>query len=347
MTTSLSKELNQIINRALIDDVATSISLFVGFGQGDLGKDIEIVAEKEPKDGPTIYDLASVTKICGTTIAVAKAVLDDKMSLDEKPFLAWPITIRSILAHTAGLPAHKKFYEDLSLSNKDFAFNRELIFEELFKVIPSTKRSRVYSDLGFIALGFLLEERLKRPLDEILSHAALIAKAPLFTTKSASPFYQPEKNFAPTGYCPVRLNQVLGQVHDANCFFMGGTGGHAGFFGTLAEMKAMGRFFLSAVKNPDSPLKDLLARFAKDGLGFDRREVAGPAGPLSPGAFGHYGFCGTSLWIDPSHGKDGMIVSLLTNRVHKNKTLHQIFRLRRAINKAIKKAHEQTFFAHP
>lgn len=333
MTTNLSHKLENIVNRAIHHGIATSISLFVGFDDKDSLDDITI----ESHQASPIYDLASITKISGTTIAVARAVIEGKMGLDEQPFPSWPISIRSILTHTSGLPAHKKFYEDLPLSNKDFNRNLELIKKELFKIAPSSNKTRVYSDLGFIALGFLLEERLKKPLPEIFEECqkAISKDLQLFTIKSTTPFFTPEKHFAPTGFCHARGNDVLGQVHDPNCFFMGGHGGHAGQFGTLRDIKILGQFFLSAIKNPSSPLKDKLAQFINLGLGFDKRSHSGTQRSLSPKTFGHFGYTGTSLWIDPSFKAQGLIVALLTNRVHKSTDPEDIFELRLNINQAI------------
>lgn len=331
MTTRLSKELKNICEKAIDNGLATSISLFVGFDDKDSANDCKIISGSTTAE--TIYDLASLTKICGTTIAMAQAIVDGKISLDERPFAAWPITVRSILTHTSGLPAHKRFYE-MPLSIKDFKNNLLTIKNELFSISPTSNKTRVYSDLGFIALGFLLEERLKKPLSEIFSESV---PNNLFFISSTSPFFKSEQNFAPTGFCPTRKNVVLAQVHDPNCFFMGGHAAHAGLFGTLDDVKLFGQFFLSAVKNPDTPLNAKLREFAKEGIGFDRRSHTGTQAPLSPRAFGHFGFTGTSLWMDPGFSPHGLVVALLTNRVHKSEDPHGIYELRLKVNRAIRK----------
>lgn len=332
MTIHLSQKLKQIIDQALQSEVATHISLFVGFGS--LSESISL-ARGRALDS-TIYDLASLTKICGTTVAVAQAIIDGKMSLDERPFPAWPINIRSILSHTSGLMAHKRFYE-APLSVKNFEQNLLHIKKELFQIKPSAHFDRVYSDIGFIALGFLLEERYKKPLPQIFSENLAKLGIDFFSIPSKPPTFISELDVAPTGFCKARNNYVRGQVHDPNCFFMGGYGAHAGFFGDLKNVALMGQFFLSAVKNPNSPLKDLLAQFAKKGLGFDKRSGTGTQSPFSPETFGHFGYSGTSLWIDPRFGQKGLVVALLTNRVHKSVKPEGIYYLRLDINKAIKK----------
>lgn len=343
----LKATLMEVIERALTQNIASSISLFTGFGAEDSAKDIVLhrgishASPLTPTSDQTIYDLASLTKIIGTTIAIAQAISDGKASLNEEPFRCWPqVTLRSLLSHTSGLPAHRRFYHDLNLDQQHFANNRHLIFEELFAMVPQNATSeRVYSDLGFMALGWLLEQRLAKPLYDIFSDAWRRSRIDgdfLWFPSRPQTFTSENVLVAPTGLCRQRKRRVLAQVHDPNCYFMGGLAGHAGLFGTTDSVKKLGQFFLRTVKEPLTKTESRLAAFARKGLGFDKPTRAGTTRHLSPHAFGHFGYTGTSLWIDPAANRQrGLIIALLTNRVNCSELPEGIFNLRLAVNQAI------------
>lgn len=231
-------------------------------------------------DPKTEYDLASLTKIFCTTLLTAQAVAEDFLSLDEKPWACWPgVSIEHILTHRAGLPPW------VDISNIQDVFN--------IKPIAKPGKKTVYSDMGFIALGALLEKRLGEPLDKL--------------------FEMPHVHFR--GPEPV---------DDARCQALGGVAGHAGLFGTLRGVAEEALFFLMCCKNPQTKLEHVIKKFAEypgpRALGFDKSEA------LSPKAFGHLGYTGTSAWIDPL--EDAVYV-LLMRRLDDGSKAEEIKKFRR------------------
>lgn len=337
---TLKSTLQRITEEALQRQIASSISLLVGFSDHDSPQDIIIhqgyTAPQVATGDETIYDLASLTKILGTTLAIAKAINDGTTSLDEIPFSSWPHgSIRSLLAHTAGLPAHKRFYEDLSLSKHDFHHNRTLITQDLLLQPTHQTTERLYSDLGFMALGFLLEERYKKPLWNIFGDTwKAFGITPAFSWFPSSLPKSENTLVAPT-FCRARNAYLRGQVHDANCWYLGGLAGHAGLFGTLQSVRVFGQALLLWHHNPRHHLHNLIADFMHNGLGFDKPAADGSNYCLSPQAFGHFGYTGVSLWIDPALGPNGTMIALLTNRIHESKQPEGIFWLRKTINEAV------------
>lgn len=341
----LKERLGAIIEEALAKEVASSISLFVGFSATDTPLDMDLHAgltSREPRllatSENTIYDLASLTKIIGTSTAMAHALAQKKIDLPEIPFSSWPHTsTRALLAHTAGLPAHKRFFEEIELSNDDFLANKVLIKSTLLEVPAYEQADRLYSDLGYMALGFLLEERFNKPLFEVFCEAwaALGLQLEFLWYPSHSPARKSsDLNVAET-FSFERNVGLLAQVHDGNAYFLGGLAGHAGLFGTQKAVKAFGQLLLVAYQNPQNVTQNILADFARNRLGFDKPSPDGSNKFLSPNSFGHFGYTGTSLWVDPAYGKHGLIVALLTNRIKMTDQPEGIFWLRSAVHEAV------------
>lgn len=341
----LHHELTLLLEHALAARIATSASLSVSFG--DAAEPAVRVhrgqTQGEKTSDRALYDLASLTKIIGTTLATAHTVTRGHIDLTDVPYTLWPhASVQNILAHKAGLPAHRRFYELLALSTNDFRANRSSVFANLFCVDPCEDRStRLYSDLGFMGLGLYLERSLHRSLFEIFSDAWKLSRIKTqlrYYPSKPLTYLNNDPRIVPTGYCRARRRNVVGQVHDPNCYYMGGLLGHAGLFGTLGCVDACGRYFLRAFQRPQNDAEHLLKYFAREGLGFDKPSTTGTTRYFSREAFGHFGYTGTSLWIDPQWNEgQGVVISLLTNRVHCNDKPEAIFWLRMAVNRALKR----------
>ena len=296
----------------------------------------------------TIYDLASLTKVLVTGLLTAKSIesgdfqLDGRVAIYLKEFDSEGkrmITVSDLLTHTSHLPAWKPFY--LLVSDPS-----EVIHEIGQTPLKFDQEEVTYSDLNFVALGGLVERITGKSLDEV---ATEIIFEPLGLD---SMFFNPPANLrqriaasekgnefekltcVEQGYLsknPVapapgsdhfRTHQIWGEAHDGNAYFMDGVAGHAGLFSTAEEVFRIAQQFLpkySTLLKPETC--QLFRTNLTSGLNEDRSfafQLASTedstAGKLmSPQSFGHLGFTGTSLWIDPVADR---VFILLTNRTH-------------------------------
>ncbi|MFN9453616.1 MAG: serine hydrolase domain-containing protein [Gemmatimonadota bacterium] len=271
----------------------------------------------------TIYDLASVSKVVGTT-AAAMALFDEgRLDLDASVVRYLPsfadggqkdlVTVRHLLTHRSGLPAGRDLWR-IAFTPADA---RAALLQTTLRCEPG--RCYEYSDLGMDVLALVLEEAAGEPLDAYLERKVF---APLGMNDTR---YRPANELrwriAPTELTPPRGYPLHGEVHDENAYILGGVAGHAGLFSTAADLSVFAQMMLNRGTFAgtrvfaDSTVRLFTARSAGTrGLGWDT--CAGQHGCgdyLGPGAFGHIGYTGTSLWIDPERE---MFVILLTNRVH-------------------------------
>jgi len=291
------------------------------------------LAADDAIDGPhrvtptTVFDLASLTKLFVTTVLVADAVDDGTIALDETPWSGWPgVTPRHLLAHDGGLVAHRHFYRDLLDDPRRSHLvgqraGRDAVVDAVLATpAEAAPGARVlYSDLGFIALGALLEARRGRDLDALWAAHPLGAGTGARFVRLADVGYHPALPLvAPTEHCGWRKRVVHGQVHDDNCFAMGGVGGHAGLWGALDDVVTLVKRLTARLHDAD----DTLGRFAAHrtptsptrALGFDVATPGGSTGDaLSARTVGHLGFTGTSVWFDLDAGRAYV---LLSNAVH-------------------------------
>jgi CubicO group peptidase (beta-lactamase class C family) len=324
----------------------------------------------------TVWDLASVTKLLSTTLLTADLVARGLLSLDEAPWPHWPgVTVAHVLRHDAGLPAWRPFFREAlpeaggggPIGVVGTAEQRAAILAAVHATPPVHEPGAVtvYSDVGFLALGALLEARAAAPLDALFADVAEAAygKTGLrFVGLAGDGFHPGVPNVAPTERCSWRRRALIGQVHDDNAFAMGGVAGHAGLFGSLEDVERAGTFLLSAVASgspgpegasvergmalaahlrafatPPSPSLSG-APVAERALGFDRATSGGSTdGALSARAVGHLGYTGTSLWIDPGiapEGADAAAYVLLTNHVHFGRDPTRIKGVRQAFHRA-------------
>lgn len=299
-----------------------------------------------PVTDSTIYDLASLTKVVGTTSAIMKLVDSGLISLDDKVAKYIPeftshgkdkITIKNLLLHNSGLPAYQKFYLTCKTAKEviDSIYNSSLIY--------NVGDSTVYSDLGFIVLGKLIEQVTGLSLDEYLKRE-FFEPLGMYNTL----FNPPESilhRVAPTEEDTLwRKKLVHGAVHDETAALLNGVAGHAGLFSNALDLAKFTQMILSGGSYADVKfLKPETVKLftertdntQKRGLGWDFKSTNGysSAGKLfSPKSFGHTGFTGTSIWIDP---KRNVFVIFLTNRVHPSRSNNKIQNIRPALHDAI------------
>ena len=289
----------------------------------------------------TIYDLASLTKplvtglLCSRRIELGELTLDSSVSHYLPEFDRTDkqmITIRELLTHTSGLPAWRPLYL-LTEDQPDRAAGAIASLDLEYK--PGTRV--IYSDLGFIALGILLERLTGQRLAELARHEIF---EPLELKQT---FFNPEvalqtgiaacetgnayeldmcKQMGAPVYANSRQRLIWGEVHDGNAYFLGGAAGHAGLFSTASETLSIARQFLGASSKLLTPQTCMMfrenmtpgleeARSIGWQLAATKDSTAGSELPAD--AFGHNGFTGTSVWLDPEHEH---IFILLTNRTH-------------------------------
>ena len=289
-----------------------------------------------------VFDLASLTKVVATTNAAMAAVDRQLLHLTD-PVAGWlpswrgkdreAVTCSDLLAHASGLTAHMPFFRDC---------HGRAEFEHAICTMPleyQPRQASVYSDLGFILLGFILEDAFGCALD-----ATFLAMADRHGWGELRFRPPPEwkTRSAPTEIDPWRGRLLVGEVHDENAWALGGVAGHSGVFGTAAAVGHFARTVLAGfVAQPSLTRLDTLTRFTtrtdvpgtSRALGWDTMRPTSSCGTLmSPDAIGHTGFTGTSLWIDPQC--DAYVV-LLTNRVHPTRTNDAILKVRPAFHDAV------------
>ena len=279
----------------------------------------------------TVYDLASLTKVLATTLLSMIFADRGLLSLDHKLGRLLPevpedkaaLTVAMLLDHSAGFCAWKPYYQDLEKlrsADRRAAIEQKILAEPL-EYEPGTKA--VYSDLGFILLGFMLEDLGGEPLPSLFrNHIA----APLGLAGTGYyPLDDPPAEAVPTEVVPHRGGLICGRVHDDNAFALGGAAGHAGLFGPARDVWKIAADLRAAFLGESDHLvsPSTVRRFwtrsdvpgSTRALGFDTPGKESPsAGPFfSQTSVGHLGYTGTSLWHDPERD---LTVVLLTNRVH-------------------------------
>jgi len=310
-----------------------------------------------PPDNPpmteeVVFDLASLTKPLATGLGLfclkrqgllrlndcLPALLGRRVPPDKSA-----ITLAQLLQHSSGLPAHRPYFERLRTLPAE-ARKEALLAMVLAEPLASPPGEIVvYSDLGYMLLGLIIEEKARQSLDRFVAqwvYAPLGLDMGLAFNPPGSSVFPEGTCFAPTEDCPWRRRILQGEVHDDNAHALGGVSGQGGLFGTAAAVLALTRFLLDLSKgrgkHPYLAASDLRNAVSLRGpagstwgLGFDtpsaRQSSAGDL--LSRLSFGHLGFTGTSFWCDPERD---LAVVLLTNRVHPSRenTLIREFRPR-------------------
>ena len=295
-----------------------------------------LVPEVKQLDQEVFFDLASLTKPLATTLAVLSLIKEKKIRLDdglddllerEVPEKKRKITLFHLLNHCSGLAAHRHFYKELIHFPKD---RREEILLSRILAEPfeyETGTGAIYSDLGFMLLGRMIEIKARKKLDQYVENRILmpldLEKDLFFNTLDG----KKEKKYAATENCPWRKKIISGEVHDQNSYAIGGVSGQAGLFGTingvLSLVSMLHDIYQGWTSHPYFKKEDLKKFFRKQnlvknsswGLGFDTPSKKGSSGGkfISEKSVGHLGFTGTSFWIDP---QKQLVMVLLTNRIH-------------------------------
>lgn len=300
----------------------------------------------EPVSTTTLYDLASLTKVCATTLAVMKLVEDDKVSLNDRlsrylPYLVGTdkesITLKEALSHCAGLKAFDALWQQTT--------NRDSILMLVAQSKLNASKSYCYSDFGFMLLADMVERVSGQSLDAYVNRHFYQPMGlhnthfnPMKAGDGAEGYVRAE--IAPTEQDSTReghLGYIWGTVHDPNAYAMGGVSGHAGLFSTAADVARLMQMLLNGGElNGHRYLKRKTVEtftkrhYEKQGnrraLGFDKPLISGePTGPCcaeaTQASYGHTGFTGTIVWVDPEYD---LVYVFLSNRVHPTSTPNKL-----------------------
>jgi beta-N-acetylhexosaminidase len=355
---ALLKPAFDVIEKAIADKAFPGAALAVGY-RGKLsvhafGKQ-EYDAKSPAVNADTMYDIASLTKVVVTTTLVEKLVEGDfpsPLNLDapiERYLPEWlkgpqpewrhKVTVRNLMTHTSGLPPFKEYWRTSTSKQETLA----RIFAEPLECEPGTKV--VYSDLGIILMAEIIQRLTGKPLD-VLANENIFG--PLGMKHS---MYNPPKTIwpeiAPTEFDgQLRHRMLQGEVHDENAFAIGGVSGHAGVFSTSPDLAVFCQMLLNGGVYAHQRIlkRATIAEFtAPQALAQNARtlgwvvptEGSSSGHYFSSHSYGHTGFTGTTVWIDPDRQ---LFVVLLTNRVHPTRENHKIAEVRPAVHDAIMKA---------
>jgi len=305
-------------------------------------------ADAPPVTPETLYDLASLTKVVATT-TMAMILLDEgRLDLERPVHELLPgfqgpgkeaVTVRHLLTHSSGLPAIVQFYKEVQ---GRAAYRERLLALDL--VYPPGSRS-VYSDPGVILLGEILEQAAGQSLEAFV-RARVFEPLGMRETQFRPPA-ELRFRIAPTEFDPWRGRLVHGEVHDENAFALGGVAPHAGLFSTAGDLARFAQMLLNGgtlegrriVSRETVELFTRKARIpgSDRALGWDTKSAEGSSAGslLSARSFGHTGFTGTSIWIDPERQ---LFIILLTNRVHPTRENNLIREVRPAMADAVASA---------
>ena len=357
---------DSIVRAALADSAASGAALAIGRhgrlvaleGYGELAW-----GSGRPVTPTSIFDLASLSKVVGTTTAAMILVEEGRLHLDSTvvSYLPWwagadqrknAVTVRQLLLHRAGLPAFRRWFFD----HTGVEEYRDAVAREPLEREPGGET--IYSDIGVITLGWILEEISGQPLDELLEER-VFRPLGMWETRYRPPASLRRRIAATELDTLWRDELVWGRVHDENADAMGGVAGHAGLFSTAVDLSVFARMMLAGGTVPEcrptavagepcpvprpEPVRvvgaDVVEAFttrhdesASRALGWDTPSGASSAGDyFTSRAFGHTGYTGTSIWMDPELD---LWVVLLTNRVHPTRENQKHVPLRRAVHDA-------------
>jgi CubicO group peptidase (beta-lactamase class C family) len=337
MSASIEAAIDAILAKAIADRIFPGAVVEVGRTSGPMltrtAGGLSYDGKMKLVTAASIYDLASLTKVLATAPLMADEIQTGRMRLNDRVrhwIDGWtgeerqPVTLRDLLEHCSGLPAHRRYYE----TRRGRASFEMAICEEPLEYAPRTRS--IYSDPGFMLLGFAMQKAAGAPLDAQFDRwrARELGADVEIRYRPDRPWFD---RIAPTEMRPDG-ELCCGEVHDENADALDGVAAHAGLFGTASAVGACARWWM---RSPVLPL--FAARSSTPNssraLAWDTMLPTSSCGTkMSPGAIGHTGFTGTSLWIDPAAD---MYVVFLTNRVHPSRERDGIQEVRRALHDAI------------
>jgi serine-type D-Ala-D-Ala carboxypeptidase len=348
------KKVEEFIKQGIVSGVFPGLALVVARGTEVLYHDhagfAQLCPEPKEMNPNTLFDLASITKPVATTTAIMLLVQRGRLSLSDKvqDYLSQfdghgknEVTIRHLLSHSSGLSAWKPYYKEIpSSSITHFEVGKSFISNKVLQegLVYGPGQKAVYSDLGYILLGMIIEKVTQQTLDSFcyqnifgpmgLSQTFFINLEKKGKQKSFS-----LANIAATEECPWRCRIIVGEVHDENTYAMGGVAGHSGLFSSAQDLCKFAQVMISCYQGRNDLIGQSIVQefFHRQmglsgstwALGWDtpslQKSSAGRY--FTSQSVGHLGFTGTSLWIDL---EQEIIVVLLTNRVHPRRSNEQI-----------------------
>jgi CubicO group peptidase (beta-lactamase class C family) len=353
---TLADTVQSLLDRAVHDSVFPGAIAVIGNRSGIVTQvssgRIDWAADAPAPDLNTLWDIASLTKVVGMTTAMMQLVESGKVLLDAPAHRYLPewqgrnkerVTVRHLLTHSSGLPAFIQMWKFTSTADSA----RQLVLNAPLDTVPGARM--VYSDLGAILLGMIVERVSGETLDGYLAKH-VFTPLKMFDTR-----YRPGADVlarvAPTEKDPWRGRHLRGEVHDENAFLLGGVSAHAGLFSSANDLARFARAMLNGgtldgarIVRPET-IRDFTRAqnilLSHRALGWETPNGTNSAGrKLRRPAFGHTGFTGTSIWIDPSND---LFIVLLTNRVNPSRENSRIGPVRTAIaDLAVTQAQSQT-----
>ena len=350
-------DLQRVLDRARADSAFPGAYAVVGTHDGIIAEygvgQLDWAPSPRP-DAHTIWDLASLSKVVGMTTAIMQLVEQGRVDVDASvqrylPDWTGPnkerVTVRHLLTHTGGLPPDQppgsKPYDEITHNPDSVAM---LMFSTPLDTLPGIRM--VYSDIGAYLLGKIVERVSGQKLDAYVHDHVFQPLGMTETMYNPPPSLLPR--IAPTEVDPRRGGLVRGKVHDERSYYLGGVSAHAGIFSSGHDLARFARMYLNngtldgvRVLQPATIARFTAyvdSMFSDRGLGWQKPDLAGMkfASPsaawaghsLSSRAFGHTGFTGTSIWVDPSRD---LFVILLTNRVNPTRQNLRIGAVRTAL----------------
>ncbi|HET9424424.1 MAG TPA: serine hydrolase [Gemmatimonadaceae bacterium] len=352
---ALQDTVGRVLATAFADTAFPGAIAIVGNRRGELAEvSIGNLTWGEPArvDRHTIWDLASLTKVMGTATAMMRLVDAGRVDVDapvQRYLPDWTgpgksaVTVRHLLTHTSGLPSFKAY--DRITTERDSI--DKLMFATPLDSAPG--RAMIYSDIGGYLLGRIIAKASGQPFDEYVEgfYRQLGMNETMFNPPAS--LYP---RVAPTEIDTLRGGLVRGKVHDERAYYLGGVSGHAGLFSSAHDLSKFARLLLNGGAIGDTVLvsQATLARFSafddssfsNRGLGWQKPTLPGmrfsTAGPwassrsISSAAYGHTGFTGTSIIIDPVND---LYVILLSNRVNPTRNNPKIGGVRTRLTNAV------------